>query len=83
MHEERYRTENTDLSAIEGGLRQLMRLKANDGPNTELDWEIKVYEYILHAPNSKAMAIQYMEARFGGWKERSKREAVEHLGWQI
>lgn len=83
MDLERYRTENSELSAIEAGLRQLMRMKSQGAGGKDLDWEIKVYEHILAAPNSKAMATDYMNARFGGWKERTKREAVAHLGWEI
>lgn len=78
------------LACINMGLEQLKHYKeiGSSSQPEELDWEIKLYEWILSRPNPEATAYQYLEAReerIDGKFERllEKREVVSKLGWVI
>lgn len=80
---------NTDirLAPIEGGLKQLEKYKLEGnfhGSQEDLDWEIKLYEWILRQPDALEKADQYMSMRFSSRNGLiSKRTAVRLLGWTI
>ncbi len=51
-------------------------------PNPEqLEWEIRVYEFILQDIDVRYKA--YMETRMSGHLVLTKRQVVEKLGWDV
>lgn len=76
------------MSTIHTGLQQLKHFKrtnSSDDPG-ELDWEIKLYEWILAQPDAEVKAKEYMDARHVTPEEGyllEKREVVRRLGWKI
>ena len=70
--------------AIRQALEQLMSLRNSTKKRAELEWEIRVYRWILHQPDPEATALQYFEARDTGTMiPADKREAIARLGWSI
>jgi hypothetical protein len=65
------------------GLQQLRHYRDNKTSShpEELEWEIKLYEWILAQPDKKEKADEYMNARYVDGKFVGKREAVKKLGW--
>jgi hypothetical protein len=78
--------DNLPLSTINTGLQQLEHFKkvgCSPKPK-ELEWEIKLYKWILAQPDSRQKADEYLKARHrGSGGLYSKREAVRILGWVI
>lgn len=63
---------------------QLESMRATTPKPEELEWELKVYRYMLEDPAARLAA--YMKARRtnpNGASMRSKRQAVKILGWEI
>ncbi len=73
------------LATIHTGLQQLEHFKKIGCSNQpdELDWEIKLYKYILAQPDPEKAARAYQDARYSDKKFRNKRAAVKILGWEI
>lgn len=75
------------LWTIFNGLNQLKQIrdKGLRADFHELDWEIKLYEWILGQPDAAQKATRYLDKRFPRWGKvtYSKREVVKELGWRI
>jgi len=75
------------LKIIKMGLEQLKKFKvARAAPNPqELDWEIRLYEWILSNPEAPERALEYQQRRLlaGPPYLVPKREVVRQLGWRI
>ncbi len=65
-------------------LKSLEAKKAEDD-NPELLWEIRLYEFILKAPDAKDRALKYLDTRCekGTRRPRPKREVASILGWIV
>lgn len=80
--------ENLAIATIKTGLQQLnyfKRIGSSPKPD-ELDWEIKLYEWILGQPDAEEKASAYLSARHVGKEEGfilEKRDVVKKLGWVI
>lgn len=73
-----------NLAFIEIGLDQLKGYRGTTPHPEELEWEIRLYEWILSQPNPEEKADQYGKARHpGSGAPRSKRLCVKELGWEI
>lgn len=74
-----------ELGTVITGLQQLQgfkRMGCSANPE-ELEWEIKLYEWILGQPDALEKASSYLRVRNAGGRLLSKREVVEKLGWKI
>lgn len=71
------------IDTIHVFIRQLERHLETTSNPIELEWEIKVYKYMLLDPEVRLK--QYNYARFGenDTAYRPKREAIKILGWNI
>lgn len=79
--------EKKEYTGLEGLVRemleQLLSYRGKTGHPELLEFEIKVYQYILISPEIRYH--QYCEARFdfkAGFT-RTKQEAIQFLGWEI
>lgn len=81
---------SVDLSDPEGAARntiqmfrdQLVGYRKTTSHPEELEWEIRLYDYILEDPANRLSA--YKEARMGrGFVPKNKREVVKALGWEV
>lgn len=78
------------IATINVGLQQLehfREIKCSNKPE-ELEWEIRVYKWILAQPDAKEKADLYLRARMPGdgrlhLPPRDKRAVVKDLGWDI
>lgn len=63
------------------GIEQLMSMRNRTSKRAELEWEIRLYRYILRQNDPEAAAREYFTAR----KENvvSKREVVKILKWKV
>lgn len=74
------------LSTIHTGLQQLKYFKkiGSSSKPKELDWEIKLYEWILAQPDAKQKSYEYLRARaIHGGSLLPKRRVIKNLGWKI
>ena len=72
------------LGMVHVGLEQLKSYRGKAPKPDELEWEIRLYEWILKQPNPEATADAYFKARHSdACLYRSKRETVRGLGWEI
>lgn len=72
------------LAAIIGvSLDQLRGYRGVSLHPEELEWEIRLYEFILAQPDSDKAARDYFEARRRGGRLLTKREAAQKLGWKV
>jgi hypothetical protein len=62
---------------------QLTELRSTTSKPAELEWEIRVYHFILEDPVKRLTAYQNARRRGDGLKPYSKRDAVAKLGWVI
>jgi hypothetical protein len=75
-------TENKDPTRqiVEGLIKQLESYRGTTSNPDDLEWEIRVYKYILESPEERWE--QYSQAR--NWdKYISTRDAVKQLGWDV
>lgn len=68
---------------VEAGLEQLefYQTKGSSSIPEELEWEIKLYKWIL--ANDKAVAYVNARTQGPGLSPRPKREVAASLGWNI
>lgn len=66
-------------------IRQLEKCRKSTPQPSELEWEIRLYEYILSQPDPDETARQYMNARdkLGTGRMLPKRDVVVALGWDV
>lgn len=77
---------NTPLVTIEIGLAQLNHfLKTHAYADLQkIEWEIRLYEWILKQPDAENKAVLYSKARREeGFHHLAKRNVVKKLGWDI
>jgi hypothetical protein len=63
-------------------LLQNTKKEARDSQD-DLQWEIRLHQFILKQPNPDLAAESFLNARRVGGFLRSKRKAAEKLGWII
>ncbi len=69
---------------IRVALEQLRAYRATTPNPVELEWEIRLYEFILAQPNAEEAAAAYQKTRHrGGGSPLPKREVAARLGWRI
>lgn len=73
---------------IRQALEQLMSLRNTTPNRAELEWEIRLYRFILADKDPEAAAKLYYEARYietkpGEFRMLSKRAVVAKLGWRV
>ena len=61
--------------------KQLIHFRGKTEKPEELEWEIRLYDFILEMPETRLR--QYNEVRFGDGYPKSKRITVKILGWNI
>lgn len=73
-------TESLPLTAVIAMREQLICYRGTT-PNPELlEWEIRIYEFIIAHQNPEHMAEQWMQA---SKKNRDKKLRIKELGWEI
>lgn len=60
---------------------QLIGYRTTTSKPEELEWEIRVYEFMLEDPLTRLQAYQAARAQ-PGWP-KAKRAVVKELGWKI
>jgi hypothetical protein len=70
----------TNRTMIEGFILQLKKYRQTTSNPEQLEWEIRLYEFMLKDPDS--LLNQYMEKRYSSGT-LSKQETVKLLGWVI
>ena len=79
--------ESHNANVIRNGLNQLIAQQKNQfvTDKRDLDWEIKLYEWILKQPDPEDKASAYLKARHQGRPGSmvNKRIVVKDLGWVI
>jgi hypothetical protein len=76
---------NDELTPIRLGLIQLIhyrKLGCSPKP-AELEWEIRLYEWIINHPQAKEIARLYIDERRKSNFSNDKREIAKKLGWEI
>lgn len=69
---------------IEVALAQLESYRMTTSKPDQLDWEIRLYQYILSQPDPESAARAYLTTRASGkGGQKPKRQVVEELGWEI
>lgn len=72
------------IGMVQVFLEQLKGYRGRSPNPEELEWEIRLYEWILEQPDAEAKADAYFKARHSdSCLYRSKRETVRALGWVI
>lgn len=76
------------LNAVYVGVTQLRKRLEDEGLSVkqreELEWEIRLYEWITRQPDATHKAEVYLRMRFeSGCGTMPKREVVERLGWNV
>lgn len=67
---------------IRAGVAQLEGYRLTHKNPSELEWEIRVYNFILGSPDRNDRAEQYLKSRHkAGLK--TKRQVVKDLGWNV
>jgi hypothetical protein len=69
---------------IEVALAQLESYRATTSKPDQLDWEIRLYQFILSQSDPESAARAYLTARASGKSgQKPKRLVVQELGWKI
>jgi hypothetical protein len=77
-------TYHADICAV--GIRLLEGLRKTTRKPADLEWEIRLYKWILQQPDPEATAKQYFEMRENQtdpFMPLGKRETVKRLGWVV
>lgn len=76
--------DSPDIVAITVALKGLLKMKRNREGPLDIDWEIRLYEWMLRQPDVGQKCKQYFKLRFGGVNGlMSKRLIAKKLGWEI
>lgn len=74
---------NNNADAIKFGIKQLKILRSSTPNRKELEWEIRLYKFILKQTDPEKAASDYFRVRNKVCPPRSKRETVRILGWVV
>jgi hypothetical protein len=70
--------------SIKEFIRQLEFLRSTTGQPEELEWELRLYNWILAQPDAETKAETYLKLRTkNGFPPVPKRDVVRQLGWSI
>lgn len=76
--------EKASISAIEIMKESLMRCRHTTKKPDELEWELRVYEFMLLNPVNRLADYMKVRNRDGGYPHLvPKRQVVQELGWEI